>query len=141
MSRKNHANVFIFTYAFFATMNPILNGNELIQVHLVPHSHDDTGWINTFQEYFDSKVKMILDSSVAELLLNKSRTFVFSEMAFFEKWFVKQNNATKLSVKNLLKNKQLEFVNGGWCSSDEGRKSFFAYLANGFRDYIFELVF
>jgi hypothetical protein len=44
-------------------------------VHLIPHSHDDVGWIETPEEYFYGKggkaktasVKLIYDTVVQEL--------------------------------------------------------------------------
>ena len=54
-----------------------------LTIHVVPHSHDDVGWIVTMDEYFDgSKPKMVkanvkveLTSVVEALLDNPERKF------------------------------------------------------------------
>jgi hypothetical protein len=38
-----------------------------INVHLVPHSHDDVGWQVTVDEYYFENVRYILDTVVDEL--------------------------------------------------------------------------
>jgi alpha-mannosidase len=41
------------------------------------------------------------------------------EQKFFSMWWGRQNDAVKDSVRFLVANKQLNFVNGGWCMHDE----------------------
>ena len=102
--------------------------NEKLQVHLVPHTHDDTGWKKTVDEYYyganrtiqAGAVQYILDTVVTSLIANPNRTFIYVEMAFFQRWWSQQDDFTKDIVKKLIKNKQLEFINGGWCMNDEG---------------------
>ena len=51
--------------------------SDQINVHLIPHSHDDAGWKETFQSYYDQgfiKVKDIYDTVIAELGKNCERT-------------------------------------------------------------------
>ena len=31
----------------------IVAAGEVITVHVVPHSHDDVGWLKTVQQYYD----------------------------------------------------------------------------------------
>ena len=38
-----------------------------LNVHLVPHTHDDTGWLLTVDEYYYQKVQYILDTVVQQL--------------------------------------------------------------------------
>jgi alpha-mannosidase len=64
-------------------------------------------------------VKYILDTVVEELLKNPARKFVYVEQHFFQTWWVRQNAAVQASVKTLVANGQLEFLNGGWCMHDE----------------------
>ena len=100
-----------------------------LQVHLVPHTHDDVGWLKTVDQYFyganrtiqGGAVQYILDTSIDQLEADPSRTFIYVEMAFFSCWWNEQDAAMKERVKKLVKNKQLEFINGGWCMNDEGR--------------------
>ena len=66
-----------------------------INVHLVPHSHDDTGWLKTVDQYYygsaneiqDAGVGYIIDTVVTELSKNPERKFVFVEIAFFAMWW------------------------------------------------------
>lgn len=63
-----------------------------LNVHLVPHSHDDVGWLKTIDQYYVGSnnsiqgacVENVLDSVVESLLRNQNRKFVFAEMAFFQ---------------------------------------------------------
>ena len=102
---------------------------EKLQVHLVPHTHDDVGWLKTVDEYYyganrtiqAGSVQYILDTSVATLLKNPNRTFIYVEIAFFQRWWDEQDEKVRSDVKRLVKNKQFEFTNGGWCMNDEGK--------------------
>uniref|UniRef100_A0A1J3E3E5 Alpha-mannosidase n=1 Tax=Noccaea caerulescens TaxID=107243 RepID=A0A1J3E3E5_NOCCA len=100
---------------------------EKINVHLVPHSHDDVGWLKTVDQYYvgannsirGACVQNVLDSVIASLLDDQNRKFIYVEMAFFERWWRQQSNAKKVKVKELVDSGQLEFINGGMCMHDE----------------------
>lgn len=99
----------------------------VLNVHLVPHTHDDVGWLKTVDQYYaglnnsiqNANVKFILDSVVRSLAANPDRKFTYVEIAFFHRWWVQQDEATQTLVKRLVKDGQLQFVNGGWCMHDE----------------------
>jgi lysosomal alpha-mannosidase len=93
--------------------------SEKIRVHLVPHTHDDVGWLETYDGYFQSHVHSILDTMTEMLTQHPTRKFVYVEMAFFKKWWDLQTDAKKDSVRLLVKNKQFEIVNAGWSMNDE----------------------
>ncbi len=51
----------------------LLTENEergVVEVFIVPHSHDDVGWILTVDEYYFQQVQFILDSCIQQLLDN-----------------------------------------------------------------------
>jgi len=83
-----------------------------LTIHVVPHSHDDVGWLKTVDEYFDgsrrdiqwTNVRVELSTVIDALLDNPKRKFSEVEMKFFKMWWVKQNDATKENVKKLIKN-------------------------------------
>ncbi|KAF8400069.1 hypothetical protein HHK36_015944 [Tetracentron sinense] len=64
---------------------------EKINVHLVPHSHDDVGWLKTVDQYYfggnnsirGACVQNVLDSVISALLDDKNRKFIYVEMARF----------------------------------------------------------
>lgn len=56
---------------------------------------------------------------VESLVANPERKFSEVEMAFFKRWYDKQNDKTKKDVKNLINNGQLEILNAGWSMHDE----------------------
>ncbi|KAI4350435.1 hypothetical protein L6164_004891 [Bauhinia variegata] len=98
-----------------------------INVHLVPHSHDDVGWLKTVDQYYvgannsirGACVQNVLDSVISALLDDKNRRFIYVEMAFFQRWWRQQSKAMKIKVKELVNSSQLEFINGGMCMHDE----------------------
>ena len=100
---------------------------EVINVHLIPHTHDDVGWLKTLDEYFygssksiqNAQVQYILDTVIMELENDPSKHFIYVEVAFFIKWWKEQTPSKQASVKRLVGNGQLEFINGGWCMNDE----------------------
>ena len=40
-------------------------------------------------------------------------------MAFFARWWHQQNDEMKQTVRQLVNEGRLEFINGGWCMNDE----------------------
>uniref|UniRef100_A0AAR2JS97 Alpha-mannosidase n=1 Tax=Pygocentrus nattereri TaxID=42514 RepID=A0AAR2JS97_PYGNA len=100
---------------------------SMLNVHLVPHTHDDVGWLKTVDQYFyggrnyiqHAGVQYILDSVVAELQKDPARRFIYVETAFFFRWWSQQSRSTRNIVTQLVQEGCLEFVNGGWCMSDE----------------------
>eukprot|EP00347_Sterkiella_histriomuscorum_P016349 403353533 len=103
-----------------------------LYVHLVPHTHDDVGWLKTVDQYFTGTnisshtgfVEMILDTVIDELIDDPNKRFTYVEMKFFTMWWNEQPADIQQSVKQLVKNGQLEFVNGGWSMHDEACPSY-----------------
>ncbi|CAM0955335.1 unnamed protein product [Alopecurus aequalis] len=99
----------------------------LLNVHLVPHSHDDVGWLKTVDQYFVGSNNTIqgacvmntLDSVVDALARDPGRKFVVAEQAFFQRWWVEKSPKIQAIVHKLVDSGQLEFINGGWCMHDE----------------------
>ncbi|EPS72012.1 hypothetical protein M569_02745, partial [Genlisea aurea] len=109
---------------------------DRINVHLVPHSHDDVGWLKTVDQYYFGAnnsirvacVQNVLDSVISALLDDKNRRFIYVEMAcfiflgesaFFQRWWRQQSPDLKTKVKQLVDSGQLEFINGAMCMHDE----------------------
>ncbi|XP_058102931.1 alpha-mannosidase At3g26720-like isoform X2 [Magnolia sinica] len=112
-------------YIAYNTSQRIVPGK--INVHLVPHTHDDVGWLKTVDQYYVGSnnsirgacVQNVLDSVVSALLADKNRKFIYVEIAFFQRWWRQQSDAIKSIVKDLVSSGQLEFINGGMCMHDE----------------------
>lgn len=102
------------------------NTTELT-IHAIPHSHDDVGWLKTMTQYFygDKQdiqwagVQYTIDTVIRSLLLDPKKKFIQVEIAFFSMWWWQQTETMKANVRQLVKEGRLEFINGGWCMSDE----------------------
>ena len=87
-----------------------LDHNKL-NVHLVPHTHDDVGWLKTVDQlyygsqthYQKSGVQYILDTVVEELIRDKRRRFIFVETAFFWQWWKEQDKEMRDIVHELVR--------------------------------------
>ncbi|XP_036354000.2 lysosomal alpha-mannosidase isoform X1 [Ochotona princeps] len=109
---------------------------DMLNVHLVSHTHDDVGWLKTVDQYYygvynsvqHAGVEYILDSVIAGLQAEPSRRFVYVEMAFFSRWWYQQTNATQQAVRELVRRGRLEFANGGWVMNDEAAAHYGAII-------------
>lgn len=129
-------SVFCLGAAFECKSDRAVKDDEKLQVHLVPHTHDDVGWLKTVDEYYygannsiqHAGVQYILDSVIPQLTAHSTKRFIYVEIAFFERWWNEQNEAMKTEVKRLVANKQLEFINAGWCMNDEAATHYNAII-------------
>ena len=80
-------------------------------VHLVPHTHDDTGWQVTVDQYFFTEVYYVVDTVVDQLVKNPKRHFIYVETGFFARWWDEQPDDRRNVTKALVASGQLEFIN------------------------------
>ncbi|EDV31826.1 uncharacterized protein Dana_GF14354 [Drosophila ananassae] len=100
---------------------------NMVNIHLVPHSHDDVGWLKTVDQYFyghknniqHAGVQYIIDTVISELIKNPDRRFIQVETSFFSKWWSEQSETAKEIVKKLVNEGRLQFTNGAWSMNDE----------------------
>lgn len=110
-------------------------------IHVLPHSHDDVGWLKTFTEYFDGQnkdtqntnVHIELSTIVDSLLANPERKFTEVEIQFFSLWWDLQTKEKHDQVRELVKRGQLEFVNSGWSMHDEACPTYTDMINNMMR--------
>ena len=55
-----------------------------INIHIIPHTHLDPGWLKTPEDYYrKEKVNYIFDTILSELSKSKDKTFVINESTLF----------------------------------------------------------
>ena len=119
--------------------------DQRLRVHIVPHTHDDSGWLKTVTQYYwgdrqeiqSAGVQYILDSVAEALVANPSRRFSYAEMSFLMRWWKLQDEATKKVVKKLVKEGRLDFVNGGYVQHDEAASHYIGMIDQTTRGHRF----
>ncbi|XP_033744911.1 lysosomal alpha-mannosidase-like [Pecten maximus] len=118
----------------YQSCNAVKEG--MINVHLVPHTHDDVGWLKTVDQYFygdksdiqRAGVQYILDGVIQELLNDPNKRFIYVEVAFFARWWRQQSDSMRHIVKGLVNQGRLEFILGGWSMNDEASTHYNAII-------------
>ena len=101
--------------------------SDMINIHIIAHSHDDVGWLKTVDQYYygsrddiqNAGVRYIIDGVVRALDGNPDRKYVQVEMAYLWRWWKEQNDMMKDKFRKLLKAGQIEIVCAGWSMADE----------------------
>ena len=113
---------------------------EKLNVHIIPHTHDDLGWVKTIDEYYVGAndtvenayagVQYILDGIYKALMNDPNKKFTYVEIAFFSIWWDEQTDEVKDNVRMLVQEDRLQFVNGGWSMSDESSVYYEDFINN-----------
>ena len=104
---------------FFLLFSIFLGNISSLNIHVIPHSHMDPGWLRTYEEYYNQQVKKIFSNVYDQMKSNANRTFVFCEMINFERWYNSQSEEVKTTLKKWLNEGRIEFVGGGLVMNDE----------------------
>lgn len=103
-----------------------------IEIFIQPHSHNDLGWLKTFDQYLTGSnntiqqagVKYIYQSVIEALARNPDRRFISVEMGFLMRWLDLQPPNVVDLVKQLVAEDRLQLCNGGWAMGDEAVVTF-----------------
>lgn len=99
-----------------------------LNVHIIPHSHCDPGWLNTYDKYYADRVSKILNAVTTSLDSHPNRTFVWSESSFFSRWFDSATPSSRDTFKRLVSEGRIEFIGGGWVQNDEASPTVYAII-------------
>lgn len=80
-----------------------------LRLHIVPHTHDDAGWLKTVDQYYmgshqeirNAGVQYILDTVMMCLDADPTRKFTYAEISFFSRWWRQQDDAMKAKVRRM----------------------------------------
>ncbi len=91
-----------------------------LNIHIIPHTHQDPGWVLSFSEFYSQKVHLIYDNMLKQLIESQERTFIICEVVNFEKWYKYDiDEAKRQIIRDLVEEGRIEFAGGGQVMNDE----------------------
>ena len=85
----------------------------------MPHSHLDPGWLETFETYYESRVKHVFDLATQNLMQHEELRFMFTEISFLDRWWQDASEAQRSVFKRLVTSGRIEITSGGWVMPDD----------------------
>ena len=99
-----------------------------LKVFVMPHSHNDPGWLWSFEGYYQKYTGGIITTVIKALKSNPGRRFIWAEISFFELWWQHQNEQMRQNTRDVVASGQLEFVTAGWVMNDEANCDVYGIL-------------
>ncbi|UXI18700.1 protein-s isoprenylcysteine o-methyltransferase [Sarcoptes scabiei] len=99
-----------------------------LKIFLVPHSHNDPGWIKTFDIYFQRQTKRILTNAIEFMTKHPKMKFIWAEISYLSMWWKSTDALHRDMLKKLIQNGQFEIVTGGWVMNDEANTHYWSIL-------------
>ncbi|XP_049532049.1 alpha-mannosidase 2-like [Anopheles darlingi] len=99
-----------------------------LKIVVVPHSHNDPGWLKTFVNYFQSDSRQILNLAVTKMPEYSNMSFIWSEICFLQLWWDQADAAKQQILKKLVQSGRLEITTGGWVMTDEANAHLYAMV-------------
>lgn len=99
-----------------------------LHVMIVPHSHNDPGWLKTVDQYYESETKQILSSSVSALTRYKNVSFIWAEISYLSMWWNGASAKSRQLLQAMVDSGRLELVTGGWVMNDEANTHYYAMI-------------
>jgi hypothetical protein len=118
---------YVLAISLFCTL---VNTEKELVIHVVPHSHNDAGWLLPMDEYYEKQTKHILTNTLSYLISHPDKKFNWSDIAFFHMWWQQQDEHMKQEVKKLVAEDRLVFMGGGWVMNDEALPSYKETMLN-----------
>ena len=81
--------IIISILTLMSNINVVQGSDDLLHVHIIPHSHCDPGWLDTFERYYQKDVSHILSGVLTQLWADRNRRFIWAEISFFKRWWRK----------------------------------------------------
>ncbi|XP_067638847.1 alpha-mannosidase 2 [Eurosta solidaginis] len=99
-----------------------------LKIFVVPHSHNDPGWLKTFVNYFQTDSRQILNLIITKMQEYTDMTFIWSEISFLQLWWDQAHPTKQRALKRLIKSGRFEITTGGWVMTDEANVHLYAML-------------
>ncbi|KAK7579920.1 hypothetical protein V9T40_000549 [Parthenolecanium corni] len=99
-----------------------------LKVIIVPHSHNDPGWLKTYEDYFNAQTRNILNNLADKVPSLNNMTFIWSEISFLSLWWESAHLTKKRVFQQLVDEKRVEIVTGGWVMTDEATSHLYAMV-------------
>ena len=94
----------------------------------MPHSHNDPGWLKTFDNYFHTQSQQIINHMIAKMTEHVNLTFIWSEISFLNLWWEGAHPSKQRALKSLVNSGRLEITTGGWVMTDEANAHLYAMV-------------
>ncbi|XP_066922208.1 alpha-mannosidase 2-like isoform X2 [Clytia hemisphaerica] len=102
--------------------------NKKLKVFVMPHSHNDPGWLKTVVSYFNDQTVHIISNIVDALAKDEKRKFIWAETSYFKMWWDQTSPMRRQLAQEQIRNGQLEIVTGGWVMNDESNPHYWNML-------------